>query len=195
MRVLIPSEPDAEVLFMLWRRLDTPGHDACWLERQPRGRRLPRTAVYRHAKGAACLSYSVDYDDKWRTISGRAEGFLGERSIDYVVAREDALWTLNRSPQPGLDHLCDLDFSFTPATNFSQLQRVAIAENETVRLPAVWLDVDEGTLTELTQFYQPRGPSTFWYRAPSVGYEGLLRLAPNGFIRTYPKLWKAETFG
>jgi hypothetical protein len=134
-------------------------------------------------------------DHEWRTVSGRAEEFIGERSLDYVVARKNALWTLNSSPQPGLDHLCDLDFSFTPATNFQQLQRVPIAENEIVRLPVAWLDVDLGRLTELTQFFQRRGPSAFWYRASSVGYEGLLQLAPNGFIRSYPKLWKAEPMG
>jgi len=193
--LLLPSEPGCQVLLMLWRRLDTPGHDACWLEPQPRGRRLRGTAIYRHAEGAACLRYSVDLDNEWRTIFGRAEGLIGERSQNYVVAREGALWTLNGSPQPGLDHLCDLDFSFTPATNFQQLQRVGIAENETVRLPVAWLDVDEGRLTELAQFYQRRGPSTFWYRAPSVGYEGLLELAPNGFIRSYPGLWEAEPMG
>ena len=44
-------------------------------------------------------------------------------------------------------------------------------------------------MTELPQTYQRRGPNAFWYRAPSVGYEGLLELAPNGFIRNYPNLW------
>ncbi|MDQ6869318.1 MAG: hypothetical protein M3178_13370 [Pseudomonadota bacterium] len=37
-----------------------------------------------------------------------------------------------------------------------------------------------------------RRPATFWYEAPSVGYEGLLELAPDGFIRRYPNLWEAE---
>lgn len=36
------------------------------------------------------------------------------------------------------------------------------------------------------------GPDALWYRAPSVGHEGLLELAPNGFIRNYPSLWIAE---
>jgi uncharacterized protein len=72
-----------------------------------------------------------------------------------------------------------------------QLRRVAIAENETVRLPVAWFDVDAGTLTELPQIYERRGPAAFWYQAPSFGYEGLLELAPNGFIKSYPNLWEA----
>ena len=122
-------------------------------------------------------------------------GFAGQRPLDYSVVREDACWTLNGAPQPGLNHLFDLDLGFTPATNLQQLRRVAIAESETVRLPVAWLDVDAGTLTELAQVYERRSPSTFWYRAPSFGYEGLLQLAPEGFIRSYPDLWEAEPIG
>jgi uncharacterized protein len=188
---LIRSETD-DFSFMLWRRLDAPGHDACRLEQRDFAYRLRGTAVYAHANGSASISYRVECDAQWRTISGRIAGFIGQRSFDFVVAREDVGWTLNGSPKPGLDHLVDLDLSFTPATNLLQLKRVAIAEGEAVPLPAAWLDVDEGTLTELPQFYQRRGPSTFWYRAPSVGYEGLLQLAPNGFIQNYPNLWQAE---
>jgi uncharacterized protein len=185
---LFPSDPE-DFSSTFWRRLDVPGHDACRLGRQNFGYRLRGAAVYRHPTGAACVSYCVDWDADWRTISGRVEGFIGARSLDYAVAREDALWFLNGCAKPGLNHLVDLDLSFTPATNLLQIMRVAIAENETVPLPAAWLDVEEGTLTELPQSYA----STFWYRAPSVGYEGLLQLAPNGFILSYPNLWQAET--
>ena len=127
-------------------------------------------------------------------MAGGVRGFIGPRAIDYRVARDDAGWTLNGAPVAGLKHLLDLDLGFTPATNLQQLRRVAMAENEIVRLPVAWLDVDAGTLTELPQVYQRRGPDAFWYQAPSVGYEGLLECAPNGFIRTYPGLWEAESF-
>jgi hypothetical protein len=93
-----------------------------------------------------------------------------------------------------MDHLLDLDLGFTPATNLQQLRRVGIAENATVHLPVAWLDVDAGTLTELPQIYERRGEGALWYRAPSVRYEGLLELAPNGFIRRYPNLWEAQSF-
>jgi hypothetical protein len=122
----------------------------------------------------------------------RIAGFIGERVIDYIVVREDRVWRLNGTALSGLGHLLDLDLGFTPATNIQQLRRVAIAENETVQLPVAWLDVDAGTLTELPQVYERRGPAAFWYQAPSFGYEGLLELAPNGFIRSYPNLWEAE---
>ena len=55
-----------------------------------------------------------------------------------------------------------------------------------------WLDADAGTLSELPQIYERRSQDALWYQAPSFGYEGLLELAPNGFIRSYPGLWEAE---
>jgi hypothetical protein len=135
MRLLIPGGPGDDVPVMLWRRLDVPGHDACRLERRDFGNRLRGAAVYRHASGPASLSYCVDCDPKWRTISGRVEGFIGQRPVNHVVIRAAFSWILDGSPQPGLEHLADLDLGFTPSTNLLQLKRVAIAENERVPLP------------------------------------------------------------
>ncbi|MGH7340217.1 MAG: putative glycolipid-binding domain-containing protein [Candidatus Rokuibacteriota bacterium] len=176
----------------LWRRIDTPGHEACRLEQNGSGWCLQGTAVFRHEVGPASLAYAVRCDARWETLSGQVRGFLGERPIDYAVSRGGSVWTLNGSAVPGLDHLVDLDLGFTPATNLQQLQRVPIARGEQVELPVAWLDVDAGTLTELPQTYERRGETTFWYTAPSLGYEGLLELAPNGFIRRYPDLWEVE---
>ncbi len=178
---------------MLWRRLDSPGHDTCSLERNDASWSLRGAAVYRHEDGPAWLSYVVQCDDQWRTWSGQVRGALGNRSIDFVVARRGRSWTLNDLPIPDLDHLLDLDLSFTPATNLQQLRRVSIGPHQSVRLPVAWLNVDAGTLTELPQIYERRGEKALWYEAPSVGYEGLLELEPNGFIRRYPNLWEAES--
>ena len=178
---------------MLWRRLDVPGHDACRLEPADDGWRLEGAAVFRGKEGPTALDYSVQCDAQWRTVSGHVRGFIGERAVEAVIVRQSLAWTLDGVLVPGLDHLLDLDLSFTPATNLLQLRRVPIAPNESVRLPVVWFDASAGTLTELPQVYERRAPNAFWYRAPSVGYEGLLETAPSGFIRDYPSLWIAET--
>jgi hypothetical protein len=99
---------------------------------------------------------------------------------------------LNGKPVPGLDHLVDLDLGFTPSTNLIHLRRVAIDHGQIAQLPSAWFDVDLGTLAELPQTYERRGELAYWYEAPSVGYQGLLELAPNGFIQRYPGLWEAE---
>jgi hypothetical protein len=177
---------------MLWRRIDTPGHDTCRLEREETGWSLHGTAVFQHKSGPASVTYKVECDLHWKTLSGRVRGAVGQRHIDYLVARQDKVWALNGKAVPGLEHLVDLDLDFTPATNFQQMQRVSISQGEALQLPVAWLDLDAGTLTELRQVYQRRGEMTFQYEAPDVGYKGLLELAGNGFIMHYPNLWEAE---
>ena len=99
------------------------------------------------------------------------------------------MWIVNGSAVPGLDRFVDLDLGFTPATNLQQLRRGPIAENESAQVPVAWLDIETGMLVELSQSYERRSTTTFWYEAPSR-YKGLLELAPNGFIRRYPGLWE-----
>jgi len=31
-----------------------------------------------------------------------------------------------------------------------------------------------------------------WYEAPTVPYQALLEIAPNGFVGSYPGLWRLE---
>jgi len=180
------------VASMLWRRIDTPGHDACRLEKTPFGWSLHGAAVFRMAGEAANLSYSVNCDGDWKTVSGRIAGAVGERAVDDLIVRENGGWRLNGDPAPGLEGLDDLDLSFTPATNVLQLRRVELPTGRRIRLPAAWFDLETRRLSELEQIYERRDALSLSYRAPGVGYEGLLELAPNGFIRRYPGLWEAE---
>jgi uncharacterized protein len=190
------SRPDGRLMTILasilWRRVDAPGHDACRLEEEDSGWSLHGAAVFRHWAGAASLSYSVRCDRDWKTLWGRVHGAIGERRIDYLVMREEDAWLLNGEEAPGLAHLSDLDLSFTPATNFLQVKRVALPLGETVHSPAAWFDLEAGALTELRQIYQRRGDLALHYQAPDVGYEGLLELTPSGFISNYPGLWAAD---
>jgi hypothetical protein len=182
----------AIVASILWRRVDAPGHDACRLEDCRSGWRLQGAAIFRHSIGPASVSYAVDCDSRWRTLSGRVYGTIGEREIDYHIARRDDAWLLNGESVPGIGNLVDLDLSFTPATNLLQLKRVPLPIGSAIPLPAAWFDLDTGALTELEQIYERRSERVLFYRAPGVGYEGLIELAPNGFIMRYPGLWQAE---
>lgn len=177
---------------MLWRRIDIPGHDTCRLENNQNGWTLFGTSIFQHKFGPTSISYSVECDPHWKTLRGRVCGISGDQHFNYLVSHEGAGWKLNGNAVPGLEPLVDLDLSFTPSTNLVQLRRVPIPENKPTQLPVVWLDIDTGKLTKLEQTYELRAEMQVWYEAPSVGYRGLLELAPNGFIRRYPNLWEAE---
>lgn len=177
----------------LWRRLDTPGHDTAFLMQTDNGWSLRGTAVFKHAEGSACVTYSVDLDPCWSTRSGMISGFIGTRKIEHRIRRESIGWYLDDRLIDGLTHLVDLDYGFTPATNLQQLRRLALEIGQAADLDIVWFDIDACTLTELPQHYERRSETTYWYTAPSVPYEGLLEISPSGFVRRYPGLWRMES--
>jgi uncharacterized protein len=178
---------------ILWRRLDTPGHDACRLFRIGHGWKLEGVSVFRQGLAPAKLAYELAVDTSWRARSGSIVGWIGQKPVSCSFAREGAgAWIVNGKAVPGLDRLVDLDFGFTPATNLPQLRRLALEPGQTAKAPAAWFDLEAGALICLPQRYERRGETEYWYEAPSVGYAGLLEVLPNGYIQTYPGLWQAE---
>jgi hypothetical protein len=71
-----------------------------------------------------------------------------------------------------------------------QLSRIALKLGQSAEVPVVWFDLDGARLTELLQRYERRGETSYWYEAPTVPYQGVLEIAPNGFVRSYPELWR-----
>ena len=181
--------------FAFWRRLDVPGHDmAALTARRGGGWLLQGHDAFNETGDPTGLSYEVELDERWRSLSGRVKGFRGLQRFDHVIRHEAVGWSLDGKIIDGLNHLADLDFGFTPATNLQQLRRVPIEIGQRVRLPAVWFDVGAGTLTELPQFYRRESETTYWYESPTSAFEGLIELAPSGFARVYPTLWEEERF-
>ena len=178
---------------ILWRRLDTPGHDACRLTQIATGWRLDGAAVFRHDDQAARLAYRVTCDTKWHSRDGRITGWVGERAIDVTVLHfADGRWLLNGRAVAGLDGCVDLDFGFTPATNLFQLRRVNLAVGEGADVPVAWLDVPDTTLSVLNQRYERRAEHEYWYEAPQFEYSALLEIDETGFACRYPPLWEME---
>jgi hypothetical protein len=176
----------------LWRRLDRRGHDAAWLRPKADGWRLSGAAVFRHEEGPAALAYAVEVDGNWAARRAIVQGFVGAREVDCEILRTFEGWRLNGVLVEGLNHLIDLDLSFTPATNALALKRAAPAIGETASLPAAWFDIDAARLAELPQTYERLGATAYRYVALSVPYEAVLEFTGDGFVHHYPGLWRRE---
>src|SRR4030095_13210384 len=73
------------------------------------------------------LAYRLTCDARWRTREGTVSGWIGERDCELRITRTaEGLWTLNHNLIRDLEGCIDLDFGFTPATNLSQLRRMAL---------------------------------------------------------------------
>jgi hypothetical protein len=177
----------------LWRRLDTPGHDACAIALGPHGCSIEGTAVFLHEGMPARLAYSLLCDTQWKTRSGAVRGFVGDRAIDVRVERSEAgLWRLDGETVSGLEACEHLDFGFTPATNFPHFRALRLRVGNAADLPVAWLDVPPAPLRVLPQRYERRTDTAYWYEAPTIPYAALLELAPSGMMRNYPELWELE---
>jgi len=173
-----------------WTRLDRPGRDAALLQPSDGGWLLRGAAAFDHESRSAAVAYQVEVDARWQTKRGIISGFLGDKTIKHDIWRDDAGWRLNGLRVDSLEHLVDLDFGFTPATNLLQLSRIALEVGQRADVPVVWFDLDSASLIELRQTYARRSEASYWYEAPSVPYRALLEIAPDGFVRSYPGLWR-----
>lgn len=176
--------------FAAWRRLDRPGSDAALLRPQTGGWLLQGAAAFDNELGPATVAYQVEVDARWETRRGIVSGFLGDKTVRHEILRDDRGWRLDGVPVHGLKRLVDLDFGFTPATNVLQLSRVGLSPGQKAEVPVAWFDLDSDSLIELPQTYERRGDATYWYEAPTIPYEALLEIAPNGFVLSYPGLWR-----
>jgi hypothetical protein len=173
-----------------WIRLDRSGRDTALLESTEGGWLLRGAAAFDHDGGSATVAYQVEVDARWRTKRGLISGFLGDQTIQHEIQRDGAGWRLNGARVQGLEHLVDLDYGFTPATNVLQLSRLALKLGQQAEVPVAWFDLDSASLVELPQTYERRSETSYWYEAPTVPYRALLEIAPNGFVQSYPDLWR-----
>ncbi len=174
----------------IWTRLDRPGRDTAVLRPQAGGWMLEGAAAFDHERGPATVAYRMEVDDRWEATRGTVSGFVGGQAVHHEILHDDVGWRLDGVRIESLNDLVDLDYGFTPATNVLQLKRIRLSLGQKADVPAAWFDLDSVSLIELPQTYERRGDASYWYEAPTVPYRALLEVAPNGFVRFYPGLWR-----
>lgn len=187
LHVSLSAHPIAHAL---WKRLDTPGHDAAFLFETDDGYELRGTAVFKADSDAARIAYCVELDRGWRARAGHVAGEIGQTSVAHRMEHSQGRWSLDGRTVADLPQLCDLDFGFTPATNMPALRRAALAVGQAADMPAAWFDLDPPRLTALPQHYRRQAEAQYDYHSPTSGYRAILELAPSGFVRVYPGLWE-----
>lgn len=178
------------VTSILWKRLDSEGHDACRLLHVRDGWQLLGAAVFEHDSKPVSLSYSVQCDLTWRTLSATVEGWVDDEEIRLDIARCDDTWLLDGERQTGVSGCVDLDLGFTPATNLLPLRRINLAVGSQAPAPAAYLRFPEMRMEMLEQTYRRTGATAYAYAAPTLHYATTLEVADTGFVTEYPLLWK-----
>lgn len=177
---------------ILWRRLDTEGHDCCRLSPAAGVWRVDGVASFLHESLPACLRYEFWCDAAWRATEATVSGWAGGEAIELRFDRSDAgVWRMNGTEQPLAGNPVDLDLGFTPATNILPIRRLALAVGEEIAAPGAYLAFPELRLDLLEQSYRRLDGARYAYAAPRFGYEGILAVSDAGFVTSYPGLWQA----
>jgi len=136
-----------------WRCLYTTGHDAALVVPLAGGWLLKGTAVFGVPEGITAVNYEVEADDAWVAKRGAIQGFRGDTQFYHAIERTPDGWMLDGRPN-GLADLKDLDFGFTPATNFQQVSRAKLKVGERAEFSVAWFDIGKHELLDLPQIYE-----------------------------------------
>lgn len=179
---------------ILWRRLDTVGHDACGLWAAGDDWLLAGTAVFRSGGIPCCLGYEVECTSAWQTRSASVSGWLGKTQVRLAISvTPSGDWIVNgRQGGDELAGLVDLDLGFTPATNLVQVRRLSLEVGRGAEIFTVYLHFPELYLGRLRQAYRRIAENSYEYSAPAFGYSGTLQVSGVGFVTLYPGLWAVE---
>ena len=173
-----------------WTRLDRPGCDAALLRPHRDGWLLQGAAAFDHDGGSATVAYQVETDARRETRRGLVCGFLGDKTVRHEILRDTSGLAPERrlGRRPGASGRPGLRVHARDQRAATCAHRAAAGQRAEVSV--AWFDVDSATLIELPQTYERRGETSYWYEAPTVPYQALLEIAPNGFVQSYPGLWR-----
>ncbi len=172
---------------MRWERLDVPGIDECRLLQADIGWRLEGHAEFTEGGQDHKIDYAVDCTANWNTWRATIEG-----TANHVIERKSGHWFLNGVEQEIGAGIGQVDFGFTPATNYLQLKQMNLAVGQSDDCVVAWFDLNEPELVYLHQLYNRTGEHAYEYDSPSYGYSETLIIGENGFVADYPGLWKSE---
>ena len=176
---------------VLWRRLDTPGHESARLLSKHPYWYLSGTAVF--ATDQPCrLDYLVECNAKWETLSGKVTGWVGERLIEIELTVDTTQrWVLNGEECAQAAGCIDLDLNFSPSTNLLPIRRLGLLPGQEATVRAAWLRFPSFKLEPLEQLYRRIDRDTYRYESAGGRFVADLKVNEVGFVTTYPNLWEA----
>ncbi len=178
---------------MLWRRLDSPGHEFCRMFLQESNWHLAGTAVFSHSQQTCRLDYLVICDSDWKTLSGRATGLVGDEAVQIDISVDSAhRWRLNGQECSEVAGCIDIDLAFSPSTNMLPIRRLNLAIGQEAKVRAAWLRFPSFDLEPLDQLYRRIDAATYHYESAGGTFSTELQVNEAGFITLYPELWQVE---
>jgi hypothetical protein len=178
---------------IIWKWNDGRGLESCRLLELESGFRLEGAAVLVHEGQACRLDYLIDCDADWTTRAAVVIGWVGERNLDVVIARDDDnRWELNGLLVPEVEGCTDLDLNFSPATNTLPIRRLEPPVEETVAVRAAWLRFPSFELEPLEQTYTRLAVNRYRYESAGGSFVAEVTVDDRGLVIDYGDIWSRE---
>jgi hypothetical protein len=185
--------PATGTMTILWRRLNSPGHESARLVSQGQERLLLGGAVFVHETRPCRLDYRIVCDSAWDTLAATVSGWIGDEEISVDIRVDpQRRWRLNGVDASALDGCHDVDLNFSPSTNLLPIRRLNLKTGGREEIRTAWLRFPSFTLEPLVQVYQRTAPEVYRYENASGKFVAWLKVNETGFVIDYPGLWRAE---
>ena len=179
---------------MRWRRLDVPGREEACFEQTRAGWRMSGKVEVLESGVATLISYKIECDPQWRTLSALVQGTAASRPFHFEFTVEHGQWTKDGEAVPQVAGALDIDLGFTPATNTLPIRRLSLAVGESAPVISAWLRFPELRFESLTQTYSRESEQVYRYVAQVDGAPvvATLDIDAYGRVLRYEGLWEAE---
>ena len=133
---------------------------------------------------------------QWRTgMSAYALEYALETTPGYVTRRlqvrvaDGPELVLERGRSAELEGVLDCDLGFSPLTNAMPVLRDRMQEGGRARaIDVAWVSVPDLAVQRDHQIYQPLGGRRVRFASPDAGFERVIELTDDGFVRHYPDI-------
>ena len=178
---------------ILWRRLDSSGHDAAICKSIGNGWHLSGVAIVAESARPCRVEYEIACDTSWLTRRCTLRGYIGSTPVALDVRRRvSGSWTVDGVVATSLQDCTDVDLAFTPATNLLPIRRLQLEVGQREVVRAAWIRFPELTVEVLDQFYTRQSANLYFYESSDGAFRRELRVDAFGWVVDYPGLWCAE---
>jgi hypothetical protein len=178
---------------IIWRRLDSPGHEFVSLSFKNSKWNLEGTAVFLYKNSPCRIDYNIVCNTAWETLSSVVSGLVQNKKINCEISVDKRKqWKKNKKFCPEVSGCTDLDLNFSPSTNLLPIRRLKLSPGEKADVKAAWLRFPSFKLEMLEQTYYKVDKETYRYESNNGKFKREIRVNKSGMVTVYPDYWEVE---
>ena len=167
---------------LVWALEEERRREIAWIELGNDRTLTARGRQWCTGEGAYLLEYELE----------TSPGYVTERLHARIDGGPEL--TLLRGSSRELDGALDCDLGFSPLTNAMPVLRDRMQDGGEARaIDVAWVSVPDLTVHRDHQIYEPLGAGRVRFRSPGEGFERVIELTPDGFVRDYPDIARLKT--